>query len=256
MKRFSGNRRIAGVAAAGLAVTLAGILMGSTSSFFTDQDAKANTFTTGDLDITLREPEWDPKKDEDGKNLYPGCTLYKNPTIKNVTDEKKGAEPCYARMTIQILDNAGKEITDTKTLDLVYQTIYYDKNFRSNGQTGEESSAGLIQGREPGYCLAELSDYPMVNPLWKKDEQRSKAACLVYNYQGTNGRGILETGEESTLFTTIVIPTDWGNEQIQRLRDFRLSVTVQAIQAVGFANMEEAQEAMDQLSGGINEEVL
>lgn len=32
-------------------------------------------FTTGDLDIGLKEPDWDPNEN-DGKNMYPGtrCT--------------------------------------------------------------------------------------------------------------------------------------------------------------------------------------
>ena len=69
---------------------------GDTMSFFTDKDEKINRFTTGNLTVGLKEPEWDPKKDNDGKNLYPGCTLYKNPTVKNITDSSHGEEPCYA----------------------------------------------------------------------------------------------------------------------------------------------------------------
>ena len=49
-------------------------------SFFTDKDEKINRFTTGNLTVGLKEPEWDPKKDNDGKNLYKvlSSNLYKS----------------------------------------------------------------------------------------------------------------------------------------------------------------------------------
>lgn len=49
---------------------------------------QTNVFTTGDLDIGLKEPDWDPNEN-DGKNMYPGYTVYKNPTVKNITSDKK-----------------------------------------------------------------------------------------------------------------------------------------------------------------------
>ena len=66
--------------------------MGTTMAYFTENDQVTNVFTTGDLDIGLKEPEWDPGK-EDGKNMYPGYTVYKNPTEKNITSDKNGEEP-------------------------------------------------------------------------------------------------------------------------------------------------------------------
>ena len=65
----------------------------------------------GDLDIGLKEPEWNPE-DKDGTNMYPGYTVYKNPTVKNITSDKQGEEPCYVRMCVDILDSQGKEIKD------------------------------------------------------------------------------------------------------------------------------------------------
>lgn len=226
---------------------------GSTMSFFTDKDDKINRFTTGNLTVGLKEPEWDPQKDDDGKDLYPGCTLYKNPTVKNISDTRYGEEPCYVRMKVEILDKQGKKISDMEKLNLIYKTIYYDPEFKGDfSNTGGESEK-LVQNRIPGYSLRELSSYSMVNPLWEKDTSRSEKACLIFNYKGKDGTGILNNGEESTLFTTIVIPTDWDNQQIQMLDGYRLDISVQAVQTQGIAMPEEAWTVMDQLTGGADE---
>ena len=81
----------------------------------------------------------------------------------------------------------------------------------------EGKATGLIQDRIPGYNLAQLAAYPMVNPLWTKDTARSTASKLVFNYMGAKGDGILNIREESTLFTNIAIPTDWNQTQMLSL---------------------------------------
>lgn len=109
-----------------LCALLSGI--GTTMAYFTESAQETNVFTTGDLDIGLKEPEWDPK-DNDGKNMYPGYTVYKNPTVKNITSDKNGEEPCYVRMIVDILDGDGADVTDSQALNLIYKTIYYDESF-------------------------------------------------------------------------------------------------------------------------------
>ena len=44
--------------------------IGTTMAYFTESAQETNVFTTGDLDIGLKEPEWDPK-DNDGKTCIP-----------------------------------------------------------------------------------------------------------------------------------------------------------------------------------------
>ena len=39
--------------------------------------------------------------------MYPGYTVYKNPTVKNITSDKNGDEPCYVRMSVDILNSQG-----------------------------------------------------------------------------------------------------------------------------------------------------
>lgn len=97
-------------------------------AYFTENSVQTNVFTTGDLDIGLKEPDWDPNEN-DGKNMYPGYTVYKNPTVKNITSDKNGDEPCYVRMSVDILNSQGTPITDDQALNLIYKTIYFDKTF-------------------------------------------------------------------------------------------------------------------------------
>lgn len=228
--------------------------LGTTMAYFTENDQVTNVFTTGDLDIGLKEPEWDPK-DNDGKNMYPGYTVYKNPTVKNITSDKNGEEPCYVRMYVDILDGKGAAVTDSQALNLIYKTIYYDSTFNGGYDKKEGTSTGLVQDRIPGYSLLELSAYPMVNPLWEKDTARSTASRLVYNYKGKNGDGILNIQEESTLFTNVVIPTDWNQTEMKKVGNYQLKVTAQAIQSKGFASQAEAYRMLDEeIKGGTLQE--
>lgn len=229
--------------------------IGNTMAYFTENAVQTNVFTTGDLDIGLKEPGWDPE-DNDGKNMYPGYTVYKNPTVKNITSDKNGDEPCYVRMTVDILNNQGSPVTDNQALNLIYKTIYFDKTFNGSYDKKEGYGTGLVRDRIPGYSLAQLASYPMVNPLWVKDTSRSTASSLVFNYMGEKGDGILDIGEESTLFTNVVIPTDWNQTQMQKVGNYQLKVTAQAIQSKGFASQSEAYRMLDEeIKGGTLQEI-
>ena len=100
----------------------------------------------GTFDIGLKEPDWDPNEN-DGKNMYPGYTVYKNPTVKNITSDKNGDEPCYVRMSVDILNSQGTPITDDQALNLIYKTIYFDKTFTGGYDKKEGKATGLIQDR-------------------------------------------------------------------------------------------------------------
>lgn len=239
------------------AVTIIGAIgVGSTLAYFTDNSSKTNVFTTGDLDLGLHETLWNPEKG-DGKNMYPGYTVYKNPTVKNITSDKNGEEPCYVRVNVEILDQNDQEITNGDALSLIYKTIYYDSSFTgSYDQTGGKAT-GLVEGKTPGYNLTALAQYPMVNPKWTKDTVRSTASKLVFNYMGEDGDGILDIGEESTLFTNIVIPTDWNQTQLTMIGDYHLKITAQAIQSSGFTTQAEAFLMLDEeVEGGTLQEIV
>lgn len=234
--------KTAGIAAALLALVFVSIQ--GTLAYLTSRESLANTFTVGDLEIGLQEPDWNPE-DGDGVNVYPGYSVYKNPTVKNITSDKNGEEPCYARMRILLADSNGTPVTDAGRLALMKAMIRYDSTYTgSYEQTG--TAKKLVQGRIPGYSLAELETLPMINPLFEIDTERTTENEIVCNYMGDDAKGILKIGEQAVLFTTLALPTEWKNEQIRTLGDFQIIVKAEAIQASGFAGQKEALAALDE----------
>ncbi len=83
-----------------LIVAMAAIaVVGGTLAWFTDDEVATNTFTVGNVDITLTEPNWEGSGSEDAPEVYPGEPLAKDPTVKN-----DGANPCFVRIKVTGLD--------------------------------------------------------------------------------------------------------------------------------------------------------
>lgn len=232
--------KLAAAIAAAASLTAAGAAM--TMGYLTSRESITNTFTVGDLKIGLREPDWNPNEG-DGDNIYPGYSVYKNPTVRNITSAKNGEEPCYVRMRVSFVDN-GAAITDTQRLNLIKTMIRYDSTYTGNYES-KGSARQIAQGRIPGYSLAEIEKLPMINPLFSIDEGRSTDSELVCNYMGKNKDGILYIGEQAALFTTLAVPTQWTNSEMALLGDFRILVKAEAIQASGFSGQSAAFEALD-----------
>lgn len=224
-----------------LTILFAGI--GGTLAYLTSRQSITNTFTVGDLEIGLQEPDWNPDEG-DGKNVYPGYSVYKNPTIKNITSAKNGEEPCYARMRILLADSSGAPVRDGARLSLIKAMIRYDRSYTGSYEA-KGTAQKIVQGRIPGYSLAELETLPMINPLFQVDTERSTENEIVCNYMGNYGDGILKIDEQATLFTTLAVPTEWTNTQIHTLGDFQIIVKTEAIQAMGFPGQAEALAALD-----------
>ncbi len=211
-----------------------------TYSYFMEKEEVTNVFTVGDFDISLKEPEWDPG-DGDGVNIYPGYTVYKNPTVKNVTDATTGVQPCYLQMRMKVRNEEGKMVTDQEVLDMIRQTIRYDDTYSGNwNATGEGKK--LQQGRIPGYSEKELAMLPMVNPDFQEVDTGNLGEYL-FQYQGRN-KGIMDIDEEAVLFTDIAIPTEWGVKEIKKIGRFQIEVTAEAIQANGFASASDAFQVL------------
>ena len=77
------------------AVLVAGLAAGATIAYFTATQTATNTFTVGNVAITLTEPNWDSSGSVDAPEAYPGEPLKKDPTITNT-----GANPCVVRIKI------------------------------------------------------------------------------------------------------------------------------------------------------------
>ena len=66
------------ITAIALVVCLVAVaVVGGSLAYFTDEEKATNTFTVGNVDITLTEPKWDVEK----ATLIPGREIAKDPTI-------------------------------------------------------------------------------------------------------------------------------------------------------------------------------
>ena len=104
------KKKIVSLCLAAVLVVMA--VAGATVAYFTDTDAKDNTFTVGNVDITLTEPSWNTNGQE-SDDVYPGEPLAKDPTVTN-----SGKNPCFVRISVANLDQFG-----TKG-DITYRTDY------------------------------------------------------------------------------------------------------------------------------------
>lgn len=95
---------------------LAIAVVGGTLAYFTDDEAKTNTFTVGNVNITLTEPKWEATGKAEAEDVYPGEPLAKDPTVTN-----DGANPCFVRIAVTGLDQFAEEFDGAM---ITYRTDY------------------------------------------------------------------------------------------------------------------------------------
>ena len=101
-----------------IVLALAAVLaIGTTVAYMTDSEQKVNTFTVGDLDITLTEPAWDDTVD--GKVMEPGYTTEKDPTVKAVDGNS------YMRVTVEFVSKDNNEMTKER-VEKIMETISFE----------------------------------------------------------------------------------------------------------------------------------
>lgn len=224
---------------ASLAILLvATIVISATYAYFTDSAEVTNTFTVGNLDIDLEEPKWEPEKGED---LVPGSTLDKDPTVTAVKSDS------YMRLIMTIVDKDATPdaegnyptVTDPDRLALILKTLYYD----TTGST-------IIEGTK--YSLANIDAWlnavpnPLaLNPFNSVDFEYKADLNGVYTYWYKSNGYIFTEGTEVKFITSIVIPTDWTQEHLEKLGKYDIVFFAEAIQTEGFANATDAFDALD-----------
>lgn len=93
------------ITAIALVVCLVAVaVVGGSLAYFTDKEDATNTFTVGNVDITLTEPNWKSTGSQDAPEVYPGEPLAKDPTVENT-----GANPCFVRIKVTGLDQFGNK---------------------------------------------------------------------------------------------------------------------------------------------------
>lgn len=225
-----------------LALTVAMSVAG-TIAYLTDTDAATNVFTTGKVQIDLTEAV--VVEDEDGNlvadgdnrndvltteldeydygKIYPGQTIFKDPTIELL----EGSEDAYIAAVITVTDGKGDI---EKLIGTGYEGLLGINKMVSGGFVKEKDTMKTdhpLYGKLPVYGDATYSVYQEV-----VDEDTYKFYIFV--------EGVKSAGFETTLFDTITINPDWGNEEMAELAELTITVDAYAVQAHGFEDCYEA----------------
>lgn len=240
-----------------LCVALAVVAIGgATLAYFTDTDEAKNTFTVGNVDIKLDEAQVNEygevisndRVNENSYKLIPGATYTKDPTITVL----KGSEPCYVRMKVT-LNNASKILAMLEDPDWDAFEDQYGENYLRMMPwlymlkiDWDESIASYFWDCANGslYMAAAFNQdkYCVV------DEEADTITYIFY-YNMFGDDEIVDAADGDVvlpaLFEEFSIPTWITGEQLASLKDFRIDVTAEAIQAATFDDSAEAWAAFD-----------
>ena len=189
------------ILAAGLAVCMAAIMVtGMTLAYFTDQESETNTFTVGKVDIELTEPQW--KADPNNKDLIPGKTIPKDPTITVASD----SETAYTFMKVQL----SQDFMDLMSAYATAENITDPADLMEDWFTTTAKPKVMYMDLDEGYAILGV-----LSP---------KTA-----------------GESVTYFDEVKIPAGVKQEMIKADGTYTITVTAYAIQAEGFYNEADKQ---------------
>lgn len=183
------------------------ISVSATFAYLTSQDVAQNTFTVGNIEITLDEARVDEYGNEvadadrvktNNYKLLPGHTYTKDPTVTVVA----GSEVAYVRVLVTVSD-----------IDAL------------------KAALGVSS-----FTLEDISDD--VNTVNWEYKGTTADGVLEYRYKSTvDARG--GDIELEPLFETITIPGDVDKESLAELEDLQIDIVAQAIQAETFNGSED-----------------
>lgn len=208
--------------------------IGGTMAFFTDKTETAvNTFTVGDVEISLDEADVDVYGEEikdadrvieNDYKLIPGHTYVKDPTV-HVAD---GKEAAYVRMFV----------TFNKYTDL--KTVFGDDFLPQDYVDGTWDASKWVPFGEP-----------------KVDGDNVTYEFRYFETVATVNAAGDATGAKDleALFTRFVLPPTLTDEDIEALAGLQISVRAEAIQADGFdGNAEAAFDALTTQGADLGDE--
>ena len=229
------------------AVLLVAASVMGTMAYLTSTDKVENTFTVGNVTITLDEA----KVNTDGTpvtpaervkaneyKLLPGHTYTKDPTVTVI----KGSESSYVRMKVTF-NNAAQIIA-----------MCTDPDF-ADEITGVENAFPLI--RMVNFVEANAAKWNGLVPdnMTEAEEMLGNTKYFVYDKTAdtlTYYYYYTETVAAPTadvvlpvLFDSITVPEWVTGDQLAKLEGFEITAVAEAIQADGFANADAAWAAYD-----------
>ncbi len=205
-----------------LCVTLVALAaIGATFAYLTDTKSVNNTFTMGNVKITLDETDIkNPNGDRvtsNEYNVYPGAVVTKDPIVHNT-----GKNAAYIRATVTVSNWMNLCAAYYPDFGITYLNAGYEQSLlRLVGDLGEGwSIVGVTTGDT--FIYGEQFD-----------------AKFILKYDGE-----LAAGDNTTaMFQTVTIPAGIDNVNTEGFNEVK--VVAQAIQADGFENWEDAFAAYD-----------
>ena len=217
-----------------------------TLAYLTGTDEVNNTFTVGNVKITLDEAKVTTdgtpvtpaeRVKENSYHLLPGHTYTKDPTVtvKAVSDDS------YVRM----------KVTFNNATDII--ALCTDPEFAEDDPTGVENAYPLI--RMVKFVEANAAKWDGIIPdnMVDTEEMLTDAKYFVYDADAdTLTYYFYYTDIVSAPTADVVLPVlfdevtlpDWvTNDQLAKLDKFQINVVAEAIQADGFANADAAWAA-------------
>ena len=195
-----------------LVVLVAAVSVGLTVAFLTSQAQAVNTFTVGDVDITLDEAKVDEngvavtpaqRVKENSYKLIPGHTYVKDPIVT----VSEGSEDCYVRVFVTLTNG---------------QAIY-------NLPSDIKIKDCFVYGRTGSY---NNTDWTFVSETRSEDGER-------YIYEFRHNGIVTDAGALPAIFDKFICP-NLTNAQLKTLEGLKIYVAAQAVQADGFATAEDA----------------
>ena len=198
------------------AVLLVAASVMGTMAYLTSTDKVENTFTVGNVKITLDEA----KVNTDGTpvtpaervkaneyKLLPGHTYNKDPMVTVLN----GSEASYIKMTVTF--------SKASALDAIF------------APTGAD-------------LISIFNGYDSANWIYKDNTKDANADTRTYEfwYKETVGAPTADVALDA-LFDSITVPGTITNEQLATIEGMTITVNAYAIQADGFANAEAAWAA-------------
>ena len=229
------------------AVLLVAASVMGTMAYLTSTDKVENTFTVGNVKITLDEAkvntdgtlvEGAARVKANSYKLLPGHTYTKDPTVTVI----KGSESSYVRMKVTF-NNAAQIIA-----------MCTDPDF-ADEITGVENAFPLI--RMVNFVEANAAKWNGLVPdnMTEAEEMLGNTKYFVYDKTaGTLTYYFYYTETVAApdadvvlpvLFNSITVPGFVTGEQLTALNNFKITAVAEAIQADGFANADAAWAAYD-----------
>lgn len=229
------------------AVLLVAASVMGTMAYLTSTDKVENTFTVGNVKITLDEA----KVNTDGTlatpaervkaneyKLLPSHTYTKDPTVTVI----KGSESSYVRMKVTF-NNAAQIIAMCTDPDFADEITGVENAFPLIRMVNfVEANAAKWNGLVPDN-MTEAEEMLGNTKYFVYDKT---ADTLTYYYYYTETVAAPDGDVKlATLFDSITVPEWVTGEQLTALNNFKITAVAEAIQADGFANADAAWAAYD-----------